>query len=94
MRALEFIRDHVTFKLPYDFSYQMKTPQVQQSQQQALRTHCLDIYRLYLKVTVTTMMNVKAILNVENTIALKWIQVQNSQLELIVAMILIQIHTR
>ena len=25
-RALEFIRDHVTFKLPYDFSYQMKTP--------------------------------------------------------------------
>ena len=26
MRALEFIRDHVTFKLPYDFSYQMKTP--------------------------------------------------------------------
>ena len=28
MRALEFIRDHVTFKLPYDFSYQMKTPLV------------------------------------------------------------------
>ena len=26
MRVLEFIRDHVTFKLPYDFSYQMKTP--------------------------------------------------------------------
>ena len=26
MRALEFIRDHVTFKLPYDFSYLMKTP--------------------------------------------------------------------
>ena len=26
MRALEFIRDHVTFKLPYDFSYYMKTP--------------------------------------------------------------------
>ena len=26
MRALEFIRDHVTFKLPYDFSYDMKTP--------------------------------------------------------------------
>ena len=26
MRALEFIRDHVSFKLPYDFSYQMKTP--------------------------------------------------------------------
>ena len=26
MRALEFIRDHVTFKLTYDFSYQMKTP--------------------------------------------------------------------
>ena len=26
MRALEFIRDHVTFKLPYDFSLQMKTP--------------------------------------------------------------------
>ena len=26
MRALEFIRDYVTFKLPYDFSYQMKTP--------------------------------------------------------------------
>ena len=26
MRALEFIRDHVTFKLPYDFSYQMKIP--------------------------------------------------------------------
>ena len=25
MRALEFIKDHVTFKLPYDFSYQMKT---------------------------------------------------------------------
>ena len=24
MRALEFIRDHVTFKLPFDFSYQMK----------------------------------------------------------------------
>ena len=29
MRALEFIRDHVTFKLPYDFSYQMKTPMVE-----------------------------------------------------------------
>ena len=27
MRALEFIRDHVTFKLPYDFSHQMKKPQ-------------------------------------------------------------------
>ena len=27
MKALEFIRDHVTFKLPYDFSYRMKTPQ-------------------------------------------------------------------
>ena len=26
MRALEFVRDHVTFKLPYDFSYHMKTP--------------------------------------------------------------------
>ena len=26
MRALEFIRGHVTLKLPYDFSYQMKTP--------------------------------------------------------------------
>jgi hypothetical protein len=26
MRAIEFIRDHVTFKLSYDFSYQMKTP--------------------------------------------------------------------
>ena len=26
MRALEFIKDHVTFKLHYDFSYQMKTP--------------------------------------------------------------------
>ena len=25
-RALEFARDHVTFKLSYDFSYQMKTP--------------------------------------------------------------------
>ena len=28
MRALEFIRDHVTFKLAYDFSYHMKTPNV------------------------------------------------------------------
>ena len=26
IRALEFIKDHVTFKLPYDFSYHMKTP--------------------------------------------------------------------
>ena len=26
MRALEFIRDHVTFKLPYNSSYHMKTP--------------------------------------------------------------------
>ena len=26
MRPLELIRDHVTFKLPYDFSYHMKTP--------------------------------------------------------------------
>ena len=26
MRALESIRDHVTFKLPYDFNYHMKTP--------------------------------------------------------------------
>ena len=26
MRVLESIRDHVTFKLPYDFSYQMKPP--------------------------------------------------------------------
>ena len=25
MRAIEFIRDHVTFKLPYYFSYHMKT---------------------------------------------------------------------
>ena len=25
MRALEFIKDHVTYKLPYDFSYHMKT---------------------------------------------------------------------
>ena len=28
MRELEFIREHVTFKLPYDFSYHMKTPHV------------------------------------------------------------------
>ena len=28
MRALEFIRDHVTFKLPYDFSYKMKNPKM------------------------------------------------------------------
>ena len=28
MRALEFRRDHVTFKLPFDFSYQMKTPTI------------------------------------------------------------------
>ena len=28
MRALEFIWDHVTFKLPYDFSYHMKTPHI------------------------------------------------------------------
>ena len=28
MRALEYIRDHVTFKLPYDFSYRMKTPYI------------------------------------------------------------------
>ena len=34
MRALEFIRDHVTFKLPYDFSYHMKT----QDQQGPART--------------------------------------------------------
>ena len=26
MRAFEFIRAHVTFKLPCNFSYQMKTP--------------------------------------------------------------------
>ena len=26
MRALKFIRDHVTFKLRYNFNYQMKTP--------------------------------------------------------------------
>ena len=26
LRAIEFIRDHVTFKLPYDFSYLMKIP--------------------------------------------------------------------
>ena len=26
MRALEFIRDHVNSKLPYDFSYHMKKP--------------------------------------------------------------------
>ena len=26
MRALEFIRDHVTFKLSYDSSYHMKIP--------------------------------------------------------------------
>ena len=31
MRALEFRRDHVTFKLPYDFSYHMKTPYVMMS---------------------------------------------------------------
>jgi hypothetical protein len=28
MRAFEFIRDHVTFKLPYDFSYHMKNPKI------------------------------------------------------------------
>ena len=32
MRALEFIRDHVTFKLPYDFCYHMKTPNMIKSQ--------------------------------------------------------------
>ena len=32
MKALEFIRDHVTFKLPYDFSYHMKTPRIMLSQ--------------------------------------------------------------
>ena len=26
MRELEFLTGHVTFKLPYDFSYHMKTP--------------------------------------------------------------------
>ena len=26
IRALEFIRDHVTLKLPYNLSYQMKSP--------------------------------------------------------------------
>ena len=31
MRALEFIRDHVTFKLPYDFSYYMKNPYIHYS---------------------------------------------------------------
>ena len=31
MRALEFIRDHVTFKLPYDFSYHMKTPYISEN---------------------------------------------------------------
>ena len=34
MRTLEFIRDHVTFKLPYYFSYHMKT----QDQQGPART--------------------------------------------------------
>ena len=29
IRALEFIRNHVNFKLPYDSSYQMKSPNVQ-----------------------------------------------------------------
>ena len=29
MRALEFVRDHVIFKLPYGFSYQMKTPNLE-----------------------------------------------------------------
>ena len=26
MRALKFLADHVTFKLPYNQTYQMKTP--------------------------------------------------------------------
>ena len=43
MRALEFIRDHVTFKLPYDFSYHMKTPKM--SFQLHLNTHI--IYKEY-----------------------------------------------
>ena len=41
MRALEFIRDHVTFKLPYDFSYQMKTPMVRVDEFLELITDCL-----------------------------------------------------
>ena len=31
MRVFEFIRDHVTFKLPYDFSYYMKNPYIHYS---------------------------------------------------------------
>ena len=42
MRALEFIRDHVTFKLPYDFSYHMKTPHVTYLYQLALRIRRIE----------------------------------------------------
>ena len=43
MRPLEFIRDHVTFKLPYDFSYQMKTPMIPYKFK---CSHCLKLQHL------------------------------------------------
>ena len=45
MRALEFIRDHVTFKLPYDFSYQMKPPNVSN-----LSSNCQIYYYTVIKI--------------------------------------------
>ena len=50
MRALEFIRDHVTFKLPYDFSYQMKTPKA--SEHHSSATIFLDTYSQLKQLTL------------------------------------------
>ena len=44
MRALEFIRDHVTFKLPYDFSYHMKNPKYFEFLIQSLKVYFSEIH--------------------------------------------------
>ena len=46
MRALEFIRDHVTFKLPYDFSYHMKTPLCHGGLYKDLRVYVLHFFSI------------------------------------------------
>ena len=49
MRAHEFIRDHVTFKLPYDYSYHMKTPINLNRNSNFTKNTELDSFTLWLK---------------------------------------------
>ena len=57
MRALEFLRDHVTFKLPYEFSNQMKTPTKRLNEIQVLlRFSCVHMMQLTLLCQLSVIM--------------------------------------